>query len=67
MPAPEAEHKEACESCEAPLTWVSEAYHCVHNCTFCAECTEEMAFTCPNCQGELRRRAPNTQPVGRKK
>jgi hypothetical protein len=49
------------------LTWVSEAYSCAYNCTFCAECTQEMAFTCPNCGGSLHRRAPRAQPVGRRK
>lgn len=61
----EPEPKEACESCAAPLTWVSEAYHCSSDCTFCSECTQEMQFTCPNCGGSLRRRTPRTRPVGR--
>ncbi|HEX2065868.1 MAG TPA: DUF1272 domain-containing protein [Candidatus Thermoplasmatota archaeon] len=61
------EPKEACEACAAPLTWVSEAYHCSYDCTFCSECTQEMQFTCPNCGGALGRRAPRTRPVGRGK
>lgn len=64
---PDMELKEACESCLAPLTWVAEAYHCSFNCTFCVECTQEMAFTCPNCGGSLHKRAARTQPVGRRK
>ncbi|HUR62735.1 MAG TPA: DUF1272 domain-containing protein [Candidatus Thermoplasmatota archaeon] len=66
-PVPDVEMKDACESCAAPLTWVSDAYTCSYNCTFCSECTQDMAFVCPNCGGHLEKRAPNTQPVGNRK
>jgi hypothetical protein len=66
-PGADVEMKDSCESCAAPLTWVSEAYHCSYNCTFCSECTQEMQFVCPNCGGQLSKRAANTQPVGNRK
>jgi hypothetical protein len=65
--APEDGWAESCESCGAPLTWVSEAYRCGSGCTFCSECTQEMEFTCPNCGQALRKRPARTQPVGRRK
>jgi hypothetical protein len=44
------------EPCGAALTTDGEAYICSHECTFCGECLEALAQTCPNCGGELLRR-----------
>ncbi|YCA45653.1 DUF1272 domain-containing protein [Bacillus sp. JZ8] len=38
------------------LTSVSIAYICVHECTFCPDCTNNMNYICPNCGGELVKR-----------
>lgn len=46
--------KTSCERCAVPLH--KDAYICVHECTFCEKCTDEMANICPNCSGELVRR-----------
>lgn len=46
--------KTSCEKCKTTLQ--KDAYICVHECTFCEECTHEMSNTCPNCNGELVRR-----------
>lgn len=48
------EMKATCEKCERKV--ISEAYICVHECTFCKDCTKAMSNTCPNCKGELVRR-----------
>jgi len=48
--------KPGCEKCGRPLDPIGEAYICIYECTFCRECTEAMAATCPNCGGELVRR-----------
>ncbi len=45
-----------CERCHAPTARESEAYICTFECTFCADCSEEMHHVCPNCGGELVRR-----------
>ena len=50
------EIRNKCERCEKALAPVDEAYICSYECTFCPECTEAMASTCPNCGGELLRR-----------
>jgi hypothetical protein len=47
------EMREKCEKCGSSLTATGEAYICTYECTFCAECTEEMNSICPNCGGEL--------------
>lgn len=56
------EMRTECERCTTPIAETVDAYICVHECTFCAPCTEEMDNVCPNCGGELVRRpkAPKT-------
>ncbi|MCI0716133.1 MAG: DUF1272 domain-containing protein [Chlorobi bacterium] len=49
--------KTKCEKCSRELKLSSYAYICIHECTFCAECAREMNYICPNCMGELRKRA----------
>nr|WP_232423592.1 MULTISPECIES: DUF1272 domain-containing protein [Bacillus] len=48
--------RKKCESCNSLLSENSTAYICVHECTFCKLCTEEMNAICPNCGGELVKR-----------
>ncbi len=50
------EMRENCERCHAPTAKVDEAYICTFECTFCADCSDEMQYVCPNCGGELVRR-----------
>ncbi|AZB42041.1 DUF1272 domain-containing protein [Bacillus sp. FJAT-42376] len=50
------EMRKNCERCEASIEENEYAYICVHECTFCAPCTEEVHHICPNCGGELVRR-----------
>jgi hypothetical protein len=50
------ELKSVCEKCGATLAPKGVAYICSYECTFCANCTEQMNFICPNCEGELVRR-----------
>lgn len=50
------EMRNECEKCHAGLKDDSLAYICMHECTFCADCTESMNNVCPNCGGELVRR-----------
>lgn len=50
------EMRENCERCQAPTAKEGEAYICTFECTFCADCSDEMAHVCPNCGGELARR-----------
>ena len=47
-----------CEACDRDLPAGSgEAYICSFECTFCADCTENLfGGVCPNCGGELVRR-----------
>ncbi len=47
------EMREICERCEVSLSPAGSAFLCSYECTFCPECTEAMAGTCPNCGGEL--------------
>jgi hypothetical protein len=55
-----------CEHCHAGLAPDGEAYICVHECTFCADCSNAMHHVCPNCGGELvRRPRPKPQPARR--
>jgi uncharacterized protein len=56
-----------CEKCENPLDNQSLAYICIHECTFCHDCTAEMSRVCPNCGGELvqRPRAGGVCPITR--
>ncbi|MGE6752804.1 DUF1272 domain-containing protein [Rossellomorea sp. NPDC071047] len=48
------EMKMDCQACGRTLT--DDAYICVHECTFCEDCTAKNDSTCPNCSGELVRR-----------
>jgi len=50
------EMKDQCEKCTAYLDKHLIAYICVHECTFCVDCTKNMSHVCPNCGGELVRR-----------
>jgi hypothetical protein len=50
------EMRSECEKCGKALAPEGEAYICTYECTFCAECTKQMAQVCPNCGGELVRR-----------
>ncbi|MDQ0227260.1 DUF1272 domain-containing protein [Metabacillus niabensis] len=50
------EMRKECEKCNSILMENSIAYICVHECTFCETCTENMKQICPNCGGELVRR-----------
>jgi hypothetical protein len=50
------EMKSACEKCGRKLDAGAEAFICVYECTFCANCTDAMNAVCPNCGGELVRR-----------
>ncbi len=46
--------KPACERCDAPLPAAAHgAFICSHECTFCADCADELDEVCPNCRGEL--------------
>ena len=43
-----------CEKCGADLPADAHgAFICSFECTFCAECADEMDERCPNCGGEL--------------
>jgi uncharacterized protein len=43
-----------CEKCGADLPADAPgAFICSFECTFCAECTDDMDERCPNCGGEL--------------
>lgn len=48
------EMKDICEKCGENVD--TEAYICVHECTFCRDCTLTMLNICPNCHGELVKR-----------
>ncbi len=50
------EYKSSCEKCAISLNMQSEACICSYECTFCESCAIEMAWKCPNCQGELVKR-----------
>ena len=49
--------KTECEGCAQSLQPDDEAYICSYECTFCAECASRKQEVCPNCGGELVRRA----------
>jgi uncharacterized protein len=57
------EMKKNCERCNSSIEDNSVAYICVHECTFCSPCTEEMNSICKNCGGELVRRPMKPQNV----
>ncbi|WP_338036913.1 DUF1272 domain-containing protein [Metabacillus litoralis] len=40
-----------------------DAYICVHECTFCHDCTKKMIFICPNCKGELVKRPKHLNKI----
>jgi hypothetical protein len=43
-----------CEKCGADLPAdAAGAFICSFECTFCAECADELDERCPNCGGEL--------------
>ncbi|WP_221791790.1 DUF1272 domain-containing protein [Aquisediminimonas sediminicola] len=43
-----------CERCGTDLPAdVSGAFICSFECTFCAECADDLDERCPNCSGEL--------------
>ncbi|WP_091495621.1 DUF1272 domain-containing protein [Amphibacillus marinus] len=44
-----------CEKCNVLLK--DTTYSCGHGCMFCSKCSDEMKYVCPNCNGELVRRA----------
>ncbi|MFD2444392.1 DUF1272 domain-containing protein [Bacillus sp. CGMCC 1.16607] len=50
------EMRNKCERCNSSIEDHSHAYICVHECTFCSPCSDEMNHICPNCGGELVRR-----------
>ncbi|MDH3493012.1 MAG: DUF1272 domain-containing protein [Acidobacteriota bacterium] len=50
------EMRKICEACQSHLEDGEKAFICSHECTFCAQCTEELKLVCPNCSGELVRR-----------
>lgn len=47
------EMRTSCERCGSALTPGDAARICTFECTFCADCTEQMSGKCPNCGGEL--------------
>lgn len=58
--------RDECERCHAALAADGQAYICVYECTFCADCSSAMQHVCPNCGGELvRRPRPKSQPAPR--
>ena len=57
------EMKTSCDKCAGPLTTRGVAYICSYECTYCASCAEQMNFVCPNCEGELVRRARRKELV----
>lgn len=49
--------RETCERCSAELPLDATTAHiCSYECTFCADCTRQLRFTCPNCGGVLEKR-----------
>ena len=50
-----------CERCGTDLPpQVYGAFICSFECTFCAECADELDEKCPNCGGELTDRPTRT-------
>ncbi|WP_082892784.1 DUF1272 domain-containing protein [Rossellomorea aquimaris] len=43
--------KTHCQACQNQLS--TNTYSCVHECTFCEDCTKKHLFICPNCSGGL--------------
>jgi uncharacterized protein len=50
------ELRSQCERCGSALSHQARAFICSYECTFCADCTTELAAVCPNCGGELASR-----------
>jgi uncharacterized protein len=57
------EMRAECERCHADLAQDGAARICSYECTFCPDCAEAMAATCPNCGGELLARPRRTVQV----
>ena len=49
--------KTECERCDQRLQPDGEAYVCSFECTYCPDCAVKTQCVCPNCGGELVRRA----------
>lgn len=53
-----------CETCGADLPAEAPgAFICSFECTFCAECAEDLDDRCPNCGGELMDRPTRAKPL----
>jgi uncharacterized protein len=53
-----------CEKCGKDLSASAPgAFICSFECTFCAECAEEMDERCPNCGGELMDRPSRSKAL----
>jgi len=50
------ELRTSCERCRRALAPADTAFICTFECTYCPDCTGELAEVCPNCGGELVRR-----------
>jgi hypothetical protein len=50
------ELRTSCERCRRALVSADAAFICTFECTYCPDCTAELAEVCPNCGGELVRR-----------
>ena len=47
------EMRATCERCGAGLAPDGVAVICSFECTFCADCGDQLEHVCPNCGGEL--------------
>ena len=53
-----------CERCGTDLPAAAPgAFICSFECTFCAECTDDMDEVCPNCGGELMDRPTRSKKL----
>lgn len=58
-------YKAVCERCAVALSGSAAAFVCANECTFCSKCARDLAWSCPNCGGELARRPrPFSPPAG---
>lgn len=59
------ELKQNCENCGKNLPNDSnEAMICSYECTFCAECVEQiLKNVCPNCGGEFKKRPKRQKAI----
>jgi ribosomal protein S18 acetylase RimI-like enzyme len=55
-------YRASCERCGEGIRGTDEAYVCSYDCTFCARCAPGPERVCPNCGGELVRRARRAPP-----